>query len=60
MADITLAERELDPEHIADKMSRLDILGKGNDGSIINIEVQIASVTVKMETAAGAAANPAG
>ncbi|MEN6414774.1 MAG: Rpn family recombination-promoting nuclease/putative transposase [Veillonellales bacterium] len=43
LADIMLAERELDPEHIADKMSRLDILGKGNDGSIINIEVQIAN-----------------
>lgn len=43
LADITLAERELDPEHIIDKMSRLDILGKANDGSIINIEVQIAN-----------------
>lgn len=43
LIDIALAERELDPEHITDKMSRLDILGKGNDGSIINIEVQIAN-----------------
>ena len=43
LADIALAERELDPEHITDKMSRLDILGKANDGSIINIEVQIAN-----------------
>ncbi|WP_425058481.1 hypothetical protein SCACP_31360 [Sporomusa carbonis] len=43
LADITLAERELDPEHITDKLSRLDILGKGSDGSIINIEVQIAN-----------------
>ncbi|KTE92004.1 transposase [Desulfitobacterium hafniense] len=43
LADIALAERELDPEHINDKLSRLDILGKGNDGSIINIEVQIAN-----------------
>ncbi|CQR70427.1 PD-(D/E)XK nuclease family transposase [Sporomusa ovata DSM 2662] len=43
LVDIALAERELDPEHIIDKMSRLDILGKGSDGSIINIEVQIAN-----------------
>ena len=43
LIDIALAERELDPEHITDKLSRLDILGKANDGSIINIEVQIAN-----------------
>ena len=43
LIDIALAERELDPEHITDKLSRIDILGKANDGSIINIEVQIAN-----------------
>jgi len=41
--DITLSDRELDPEHLKDKLSRLDILGVANDGSIINIEVQIAN-----------------
>ncbi|ACL22706.1 Rpn family recombination-promoting nuclease/putative transposase [Desulfitobacterium hafniense] len=43
LTDITLSDRELDPEHLKDKMSRLDILGVANDGSLINIEVQIAS-----------------
>lgn len=43
LTDITLAERELDPEYVQDKMSRLDLLGKASDGSIINIEVQIAN-----------------
>lgn len=41
LVDITLAERELDPEHLQDKLSRLDILGKANDGSLLNIEVQV-------------------
>ncbi|BBB90227.1 Rpn family recombination-promoting nuclease/putative transposase [Methylomusa anaerophila] len=41
LTDITLAERELDPAHLQDKLSRLDILGKASDGSFVNIEVQI-------------------
>ncbi|CDX04964.1 Putatative recombinase [Desulfitobacterium hafniense] len=43
LTDISLSDRELDPEHLKDKLSRLDILGVANDGSIINIEVQIAN-----------------
>ena len=41
LVNIALVERELDPIHIQDKLSRLDILGKASDGSMINIEVQI-------------------
>ncbi len=44
LVDIMLADRELDPEHITDQSARLDILGKANDGSILNIEVQIADL----------------
>ena len=43
LVDIAVAERELDPEGLNDKQSRLDIVGKASDGSIINIEVQIAN-----------------
>lgn len=41
LSDISLIGRELDQEHNMGKLSRLDILGKGSDGSVINIEVQI-------------------
>ena len=43
LVDITLATRELDPDGLGSKLARLDILGKASDGSIINIEVQIAN-----------------
>ena len=43
LIDITVAERELDPEGLHDKQARLDIVGKASDGSLINIEVQIAN-----------------
>ena len=43
LVDITLATRELDPDGLESKLARLDILGKASDGSIINIEVQIAN-----------------
>ena len=43
LIDITLAERELEPDLIGNKLARLDILGKASDGSLVNIEVQIAN-----------------
>jgi len=44
LTEITLCDRELDPEFIGDKTSRLDILAKSADGMHINIEVQIVNL----------------
>jgi len=37
-------DRELDPEYLSDKASRLDILARTSGGTLINIEIQIQNV----------------
>lgn len=41
LEDIEFADRENDPIYEGDKLSRLDIYGLANDGSRINIELQV-------------------
>lgn len=41
LTDITFIDREFDPQFEEDKLSQLDIYGITNDGSQINIEVQL-------------------
>jgi predicted transposase/invertase (TIGR01784 family) len=41
LTDIELIDREIDPEYLGEKYSRLDILGRTHLGTLINIEVQI-------------------
>ena len=41
LRDITFIDRDLEPEFEEDKLSRLDLYGVANDGSRINIEVQL-------------------
>ena len=41
LTDITLIDREFDPQFEEDKLSQLDIYGIASDGSQINIEVQL-------------------
>lgn len=43
LTDVKLLDREIDPEHLLDRAARLDVLAKAADGSLINIEVQIAN-----------------
>ncbi|HHW44307.1 MAG TPA: PD-(D/E)XK nuclease family transposase, partial [Desulfotomaculum sp.] len=43
LAEVELLDRELDPKYLLDRAARLDILARTQDGTIINIEVQIAN-----------------
>jgi predicted transposase/invertase (TIGR01784 family) len=43
LVDVKLLDREIDPEHLLDRAARLDVLAEASDGSLINIEVQIAN-----------------
>jgi len=45
LTDIELEDRELDPEFFGDKASRLDILATAQNGTRINIEVQIVNIS---------------
>ena len=42
LTDITLRDRELSPNHLTQKGSRLDVLCQSADGTSVNVEVQIA------------------
>ena len=44
IASLELLDRELDPEYLADKAGRLDILARTASGTLINIEVQVQNV----------------
>ncbi len=44
LCDISFVDRELDPLFEDDKLSRLDLFGIANDGSRINIEVQLVNL----------------
>lgn len=44
LTDIEMDDREIDPEFLGDKASRLDILGTARNGTRINIEVQIVNL----------------
>ena len=44
LCDINFVDRELDPVFEDDKLSRLDLFGIANDGSRINIEVQLVNL----------------
>ena len=43
LESIELKDRDIDPEHLVDRGARLDILAKTTEGTLINIEVQIAN-----------------
>ena len=43
LARVKLADREIDPGHLLDRGTRLDILAETEEGVIINIEVQVAN-----------------
>ncbi len=43
LTDVKLLDREIDPEYLLDRAARLDVLAKAADGSLINVEVQIAN-----------------
>jgi len=43
LTDLELLDREIDPEYLLDRAARLDVLAKAADGSLINVEVQIAN-----------------
>jgi predicted transposase/invertase (TIGR01784 family) len=40
--DISFIDREIDPDYISGKESRLDLLGMSLDGTKVNIEIQVA------------------
>ncbi len=40
ITEVELADREVDPKYIADKLYRVDIRAKTSDGTIVDIEVQ--------------------
>ena len=44
LRDITFIDREIDPQFEEDKLSRLDLFGIADDGSRINIEVQLVNL----------------
>jgi len=44
ITSLDLLDRELDPEDLADKASRLDILARTASGTLINIEIQVQNV----------------
>ena len=44
LRDITFIDRAFDPQFEEDKLSRLDLLGTADDGSRINIEVQLVNL----------------
>lgn len=44
LRDITFIDREIDPQFEEDKLSRLDLFGIADDGSHINIEVQLVNL----------------
>jgi len=41
ITDLELVDREIDPEYLADKAARLDVLARAVGGTLINIEIQI-------------------
>jgi predicted transposase/invertase (TIGR01784 family) len=43
LASIELKDRDIDPEYLVDRGARLDILARTTDGTLINIEVQVAN-----------------
>jgi predicted transposase/invertase (TIGR01784 family) len=43
LVKLTLLDREIDPQHVLDRGARLDILARTEEGTIINIEVQVAN-----------------
>ncbi|AEG15159.1 Conserved hypothetical protein CHP01784 [Desulfofundulus kuznetsovii DSM 6115] len=43
LTDLELLDREIDPEYLLDRAARLDVLAKAADGSLINVEIQIAN-----------------
>jgi len=43
LVKLTLLDREIDPQHALDRGARLDILARTEEGTIINIEVQVAN-----------------
>ncbi|HNV72091.1 MAG TPA: Rpn family recombination-promoting nuclease/putative transposase, partial [Candidatus Ozemobacteraceae bacterium] len=44
LIDLELDDREIDPEYLGDKASRLDLLATAHNGTRINIEVQIVNL----------------
>lgn len=47
--DVTFIDKDNEPEYVTDKLTRLDILAKMNDGTIVNIEVQVANFQYMIE-----------
>ena len=43
LVKVDLLDREIDPRHLLDRGARLDILARTEDGTLINIEVQVAN-----------------
>jgi len=41
LTDLTLTDRELDPEHLKNRALRLDVLARTTSGEIIDLEVQV-------------------
>ena len=44
LADFMFIDRELDPEHYLEKESQLDVLGRCQDGTTVNVEVQVSRI----------------
>ena len=44
LQDITFIDRDIEPQFVEDKLSRLDLYGVASDGSRINIEVQLVNL----------------
>lgn len=45
LKDITFLDREINGEYDNEKDSRLDLLGESSDGTKVNIEIQVASIS---------------
>jgi predicted transposase/invertase (TIGR01784 family) len=43
LVDLELIDREMDPAYILEKGARLDVLARTSDGTLINIEIQVAN-----------------
>jgi len=43
LTDVELLDREIDPTHLLDRGVRLDVLARTKEGTLINIEVQVAN-----------------
>ncbi|WP_064774410.1 Rpn family recombination-promoting nuclease/putative transposase [Neomoorella mulderi] len=43
LTDVELLDREIDPKYLLDRGARLDVLARTKEGTLINIEVQVAN-----------------